>query len=561
MQKIWKIKKPHPDLQLKLSSQLDIHPLISQLMINRGITAIKEAQDFLRAELDSLLDPFKMKDMEKAVERLKRAKHNKEKVLVFSDYDCDGITACVLLKNILTRIGIHTSHYIPHRINEGYGLNDSITSIVKDKKTDLLISVDCGVTALEEIEALNKIGCDTIVVDHHQPKREGLPKAVAVLNPKRADCHYPFKELASVGLVYKLAQALTQEKLQEDLDLVALGTIADVMSLNGENRVLVKEGLKEIQSSQRPGIKALLEITKIKDWELTVGLVGFVLGPRINACGRMDSAERAVELLSTKDMDKAITLAKELDKQNRERQKVQDQVLSEAMNLVEKEVNFKDHNIIVVSKEGWHPGILGIVASRITEKFYRPTIVISLENGVGKGSARSIENFHLFDALTNCSSLLEEFGGHRHAAGLTILKSNINQFKKIINDFARLNILPDDLLPALNIDCQIPLSTLSVELIRDIENLAPFGMGNPVPVLCSRNLKLKGEPMLMGRDTIKFWVTDGKFTAQVVGFGRADLFSQLSTDKHLDLVYSVSIDEWQDEPQVQLELKDIKVND
>jgi len=559
MQKIWKIKKPLPDLQLKISRELSLHPLISQLLINRGITTIKEAQYFLQADLSCLFDPLKIKDMEKAVERIKKAKHNKEKVLIFSDYDCDGITACVLLENTLGHLGLHVSHYIPHRINEGYGLNESITSIVKEKKIDLLISVDCGITALLEIASLNKIGCDSIVVDHHQPQKDKLPPACAIINPKREDCNYPFKELASVGLVYKLCQALTQDKLLSDLDLVALGTISDVMSLNGENRVLVREGLKQIQQTKRPGIKALLEVSKLKDKEISVGLVGFVLGPRINACGRMDSAEKAMELLLAKDMDKAIGLAKELDRQNRERQKIQDQVLSEAMNLVEKEVNFKDHNIIVVSQEGWHPGVLGIVASRITEKFYRPTIVISLENGVGKGSARSIENFHLFDALTNCSHLLQEFGGHRHAAGLTILKSDIAQFRKIINDFARLNILPDDLLPALNIDGQVSLSALNVELVRDMENLAPFGVGNPTPVLCSRNLKIKGEPMLMGRDTIKFWVSDGKLTAQVVGFGRADLFSALTPAVQVDLVYSPSIDEWQDEPEVQLELKDIKI--
>lgn len=560
MQKTWKIRKPHPELQLKFSRELDIHPLISQLLINRGITSVKEAQHFLRADLSCLQDALKIKDMDKAVARLKKAKHNKERVLIFSDYDCDGITACVLLKEVLQKTGIHTSHYIPHRINEGYGLNESISEIVKDKKTDLLISVDCGIAAFLEIEALQKNGCDTIVVDHHQPQKDKLPKAVAIINPRREDCSYPFKELASVGLVYKLCQALNNEKLLEDLDLVALGTIADVMSLNGENRILVKEGLKQISASQRPGIKALLEICKIKDKELTVGMVGYILAPRINACGRLDSAEKAMELLSAKNMDEALKLAKGLDRQNRDRQKIQDKVLSEALNLVEKEVNFKDQNIIVVSQEGWHPGVLGIVASRIMEKFYRPTIVISLENGIGKGSGRSIENFHLFDALSKCGHLLEEFGGHRHAAGLTILHSNISQFKKLINEFAKLNILPEDLSPSLNVDCQIPLSALNVEVVRDIENLAPFGMGNPVPVLCSRNLKIKSEPLLMGKETIKFWVSDGKLTAQVVGFGRADLLSALSIDTQLDLVYSPSIDEWQEEPAVQMELKDIRIN-
>lgn len=547
-------------MQMDLNSKLGIHPLLAQLLINRGITSVTQAKDFLSPEISRLHDPSKLKDISKAVSRIKKARQQKEKVLIFSDYDCDGITACVLLRSALERLGIASQYYIPHRVNEGYGLNGNITAIVKECKASLLISVDCGVTAFKEIEALNQAGCDVIVIDHHETQKGKLPAAVAVVDPKRQDCSYPFKELASVGLVYKLAQALLEDDLSEDLDLVALGTISDVMSLTGENRILVKAGLEQIGKSRRPGIRALLESSGLKNKEISVGMVGFVLGPRINACGRIDSAEKAMDLLCAKAMNEALALAKDLELQNRQRQKIQEQVLSEALSLVEKEVNFRDHNVIVVSREGWHPGVLGIVASRIAERFYRPTIVISLEEGKGRGSGRSIERFHLFDALNNCAHLLEEFGGHAFAAGLTIAQEKIVPLRKMLNDFARLNLLAEDLLPTLSLDAQVPLSMLSVELVRDLEKLEPFGAGNPAPVLCSRGLTVKSVPQLMGKETIKFWVSDGKFTCQVVGFGRADLIPSIKAEAQMDLAYSPSIDDWQDEPSVQLELKDIKIN-
>ncbi|MFZ5801390.1 MAG: single-stranded-DNA-specific exonuclease RecJ, partial [Candidatus Omnitrophota bacterium] len=559
--KTWKIRPAQPGLQLALNSKLGIHPLLAQLLINRGITSANEAKDFISPDLSRLHSSEKLKDLCKAVSRIRKAGQKKEKVLIFSDYDCDGITACVLLRETLEKLGIASQYYIPHRVNEGYGLNGNAASIAKECQASLLISVDCGVTAFKEIVALNQSGCEVIVIDHHETQKEKLPAATAIIDPKRPDCAYPFKELASVGLVYKLAQALLEENLKEELDLVALGTISDVMSLTGENRILVKVGLEQIGKSRRPGIRALLETSGLKNKEISVGMVGFVLGPRINACGRIDSAEKAMHLLSAKEINKALKLAKDLEEQNRQRQKIQEQVLSEALSLVEKEVNFRDHNVIVLSREGWHPGVLGIVAARITEKFYRPTIVISLEEGKGRGSGRSIERFHLFEALKNCAHFLEEFGGHSHAAGLTIAQEKIDPFRKMLNEFAKLNLLAEDLLPTLSIDAQVPLSMLSVELVRDLEKLAPFGAGNPQPVLCSCGLTVKSAPQLMGKETIKFWVSDGKLTCQVVGFGRADLIPFIRAEERVNLAYTPSIDDWQDEPLVQLELKDVKTLD
>ncbi|MDP2939352.1 MAG: single-stranded-DNA-specific exonuclease RecJ [Candidatus Omnitrophota bacterium] len=559
MQKIWNIPSPLPFGQIKLAKNLDIHPLIAQILINRNITDESQARIFLEADLSMLYDPFRLKDMDRAVERIKQAKRNNESVLIFGDYDVDGITACALLKSTLLKMGLKVSHYIPHRLNEGYGLNGSVEKLAKHKKIDLLISVDCGITSIIEIEALNKTGIDTIIVDHHEPLKHKLPKAVAIINSKRHDCTYPFKDLAAVGLVFKLCGAMEAKTLTEDLDFVALGTIADVMSLTGENRILVKHGLKQINRTKKKGLQALIEVSGLKDKSIEPSFISFILAPRLNASGRLSSAEKSLSLLLSQDLNQALNLARELNDENKMRQKIQEEILSEALSLVEKEVNFKEHNIIVVSKQGWHRGVLGIVASKITERFYRPSIVISLEQNLGRGSGRSIESFHLFNALSSCSSLLKNFGGHAFAAGLTISKENIEPFKLLLNSFAKEKIAPQDLNPSLKIDAEFPLSALNLKLIKDIENLAPFGVGNPKPLLCSRNLKLKGKPIVLRGETIKFWVTDGKLTCQVLGFGMVSLLDIISEAKHLDLVYTPAIDTWREEPAIQIELKDIKV--
>ncbi len=560
MQKTWNILSPRPLEQIKLSKALDIHPLIAQILINRNILDAKEAKNFLKGDLTSLFDPFKLKDMDRAVERIKKAKKNQEQVLIFGDYDVDGITSCALLKSLLCRMGLNVSHYIPHRLNEGYGLNGSVEKLAKHKKIDLLISVDCGITSIEEVALLNKAGVDTVIVDHHEPLKHQLPKAVAIINSKRPDCSYPFKDLAAVGLVYKLCQALGSKTLTEDLDLVALGTIADVMSLNGENRILVRHGLKEINRTKKKGLQALIEVCGLKKKEIQPGLVSFILAPRLNASGRLSSAEKSLSLLLSDDLTEAKRLAGDLHEENKRRQKIQEEIFNQAISIIEKEVNFKEHNIIVVSQEGWHRGVLGIVASKITERFYRPSVVISWEDDLGRGSARSIENFHLFKALSNCSALLKNFGGHRYAAGLTILKKNIEEFKLLINSFAKENIAPQDLAPSLKIDAEFALSSLNLNLLKDMENLAPFGAGNPAPLLCSRNLKLKSQPQLLKGDTIKFWVSDGELTCQVLGFGMGSILDLVTCAGTLDLVYTPSIDSWQDEPAIQLELKDIKAS-
>ena len=560
MKKNWNIAKPDTSIQIELAKGLNISPLLAQILINRGITNLEEAEYFLNADISSLHDPFRLEDMDKAVERIKKAVDKKEKIFIVGDYDVDGITSCVVLKSALSKLNADVIHYIPHRINEGYGLNENIVRFAKEKKIKLLITVDSGINAHKEIALLNKYNIDTIVVDHHRPDGENLPAAFAIIDPKRSDCDYPFEDLAAVGLAFKLAQAILGEAFEECLDLVSLGTVADVMDLRGENRILVKEGLKHINSLRRPGIHALIDACGLNGKDILPKSISFMLAPRINATGRIGSAEDSLRLLLAQDIDEAQKLAKELNNYNRQRQKIGDQVLAEALSLIDREVNFKDHRVIVVSKDGWHKGVLGIVASRITERFYRPTIVISTENEIGRGSARSINGFHIFEALCESSGLLKEFGGHNYAAGLTILKRNISDFRESINRFAKDNLSDDDLLPSFDIDAQIPLSLLDMDLLLKLETLGPFGAGNPYPIFCSRNVKIKTRPTVMGKDTIKFWVTDGELTCCVVGFGMGNIFDVVSNVDTLDIAYSPSIDTWSHPAAIQLELKDVRVN-
>jgi single-stranded-DNA-specific exonuclease len=560
MQKIWKITEPNLDLQSKLSKDLNIHPLICQILINRGINNKEDLERFLNADLSYLHNPFELKDMNKAVARIKKAIDKKERVFIFADYDVDGVVSCALLKLALKKQELLAQHYIPHRINEGYGINDDVVKFAKQKRIDLFISVDCGMADYKEIELLNKLKIDTIIIDHHRPKETKLPKAYAIVNPKRQDCKYPFKELAAVGVTFKLIEALLNSDAFQDLDLVALGTIADVMDIIDENRIIVKEGLKKINKTDKIGLRALIDASGLKNKNITPGFISYILAPRINASGRMDSAEKSLELFLTEDLNKAQFIANDLNNHNRQRQRIEEETLSEALDIIEKDINFKDHYVIVLSKDGWHQGVLGIVASKITDRFYRPTVVISLDKNLGKGSCRSIDKFHIFDALSECSEFLENFGGHKYAAGLTITKKNIERFKEEINRIAKQNLSNKDFIPILNIDALVPLSLLNPSLVSAIENLEPFGVGNPYPLLCSRNLRLKGRPSIVGKDTIKFWITDGKLTAQAIGFGQADIYKLICSANSLDMVYSPSIDTWHQPPEIQLEVKDIKIN-
>ncbi len=556
--KILKIASPDTHLQNTLSRELGISKILTQLLINRGIKNVEEAEKFLNASPDHLLDPYLLSDMQNAINLIKKAAKNKKRVMIFGDYDVDGLTALALLKEALSKIGLETTHYIPHRIKEGYGLNKDAIHFARQKGVALLITVDCGTNNNEEIQELRRYNIDVIVTDHHEPVNHDVALcASAIINPKIKESRYKYRDLAGVGVAYKLCQAITGKKLLDDLDLVALGTIADVVPLTGENRVIVKEGLIKLAHTKRPGLKALIETSRIKGKKITPSFVSFILGPRINASGRMDTAEIALNLLMSESDDEASELARTIEMFNRQRQKIEEKILEEAHDLIDREINFKEHKIIVIAKENWHQGVLGIVASKLADKFYRPTIVISKTGGLCKGSGRSIKNFHLFQALLECKDFLKTFGGHSHAVGLTITSDNIEAFRNKINRLAKEKLLLEDLLPSLDIDTELSLSDLNQEIITEFEGLEPFGTGNPEPLFYTRNLKVRGEPQVLSRDTLKFWVTDGNITSQAIGFGMASFKDSITCADSFDFVYTPRIDNWQGEGSVLLEGKDI----
>lgn len=555
--KILNIASCQTRLQNTLSQELGLSKILAQILANRGIKTKEEAEKFLNVKIDHLLDPYSFLDMPKAVSLIRQAAGNKEKVMVCGDYDVDGITSTALLELTLSKIGLDVLHYIPHRIKEGYGLNKNILHFAEQKKIKLLITADCGINNHEEIKELRRNHIDVIITDHHEPLNSDLPQANSVINPKVKNSRYQYRDLAGVGVAYKLCQAVTEEKLFEDLDLVSLGTIADVVPLTGENRIFAKEGLIRLSQTKKTGLKALIEASGIKDKKITSSFVSFILGPRLNASGRMDSAEIALNLLMSEKQTEAEGLAQIIEAHNRQRQKIEGKVLEEAEALIDREVNFKDHKIIVIAKEGWHPGVLGIVASKLVDKFYRPAIVISLNYDLCKGSARSIKNFHLFQALSECKHLLEDFGGHAYAAGLVIAKDSIEDFKKSINRLAKEKLVLADLLPSLDIDMELALSDLNEPAIAELEALEPYGTGNPEPLFYTRNLKIKGEPQVLGRNTLKFWVTDGDTTYQAIGFGLGGFRDSLLNADVFDLVYTPRMDNWQGEENILLETKDI----
>ncbi|MCX5710669.1 MAG: single-stranded-DNA-specific exonuclease RecJ [Candidatus Omnitrophica bacterium] len=418
----------------------------------------------------------------------------------------------------------------------------------------LLITADCGISNHKEIEELRRQNVEVIITDHHEPSSPHLPAASATINPKTKDSGYKFRELAGVGVAFKLAQALSNSSLEEELDIVSLGTIADSVPLTGENRIIAKEGLQRLSQTKRHGLQVLIEKAGIKDKKFTSTFVSFIIAPRINACGRMDTAEISLDLLMSDSHEKATELAKVVEQHNRDRQKIEGKILEEAEAIINKDINFKEHKIIVIAKEDWHQGVLGIVASKIADRFYRPAIVISLTDNLCKGSARSIKNFHLFDALTECKGLLNSFGG---AAGLLITRDSIDEFRKNINKLAHQKMTIEDLLPSLDVDMELSLTDLNEEVVAELESLEPFGSGNPEPLFYTRNLKLKSEPQTMARETIKFWVTDGKVTMQVIGFGMSSFKESLQSAESFDLVYTPKIDSWRDDSSIILEIRDI----
>lgn len=562
MQKTWTIKEPDISLKDSLSRELSVSGLFAQILINRGLSDAKQARVFLQPELSDMHDPFLMQDMEKVVQRIGRAGLNREKVFIATDFDVDGVTACSVLESELKSTGIEVCHYVPHRIRDGYGLNSQAVEEAKACSASLFISLDCGITATAEARALKEAGIDCIIIDHHEPPQGELPCAMAILNPKKHSCPYPFKELSGVGLVYKLIHALGSGNESQYLDLVALGTVADVVPLQGENRIIVKHGLDALNNTKRKGLSSLIEAAGLntKEKKLSAHSISFVLAPRLNASGRMDSAHASLDLLMAEDSREADRLARSLNDHNRMRQKVEEKVLGQALELIERDVDFKEDFIIVLSHEDWHPGVLGIVASKIVDRYYRPAVVISLQDGIGRGSARSIHNFHIYEALSRCGDFLKEYGGHKYAAGLSIDKKHIGAFRDLLNEIARKDLGRERLRPVLEIDAQIPLSLITRDLLNKIDLLSPYGEGNKRPVFCSLGLQVKSKPVIVGRNSLKFWVSDGEAIFEAIGFGMSDYLGLVSASERLDLVYCLGWDEWNPHTPIQLEIKDIRLS-
>ncbi len=555
--KILNISPLNLNLEGTLSKELGVSRILARVLINRGIRNAQEGDKFLNAGLNELFSPFLFSEMQKAAGIIKKAAASKEKVMVFGDYDVDGVTALAVMKLALAKLGLKPVHYLPHRIKEGYGLNKNIAHIAHAKGVKLLITVDCGTNSQDEIKELRHQGIEVVVTDHHEPLNSDTPFASAIINPKLKSGHYPYRDLAGVGVAFKLAQAVTAEDLFENLDLVSLGTIADVVPLTGENRIMVRERLSRIRHTKNMGLNALIENSGIKDKDITTGFVSYILGPRLNASGRMDTAEVSLKLLLSQNEEEAKECAQAIETFNRQRQKVEGKILQEAEDLINREINFKEHKVIVVAKDNWHQGVLGIVASKLADRFYRPTILISITEDLCKGSGRSIKNFHLFQALSECQDFLETFGGHSHAAGIVIAKDNIGDFRNKINLLAQERLHLEDLLPRLDIDMELKLSELDAQSVLELEVLEPFGTGNPEPLFYTQGLKLKGSPQVLGRDTLKFWVSEGQATCQAIGFGMGGLKESLMHAHNFSLVYSPKIDRWQGDEAVILEIEDI----
>ncbi len=561
----WKIKEPDPQIVSRIRQEFRCSEIIARVMANRNILTKKEAEPFFSPALEGLHDPFLMRDMEKAADRVTECIKEKHPILIFGDYDVDGTTGASTLGLFINSSGGDSVVYIPNREIEGYGLSTQGVDRAVEVGAELIITCDCGITGHDSVDYANSKGIDVIITDHHMPGPE-LPNAYAVLNPKRADCSYPFKGLCGGGVALKLAEATAQqlkidpELVYRHLDLITLGTAADLVPILDENRAIVHHGLKSLKVTDKPGLQALLEVSNLLEKELTVGRLIFGAAPRINAAGRLGDANRAVALFTTDNFIEATEIAGQLDEENRNRQEIQQTIVDEALLKVNAECDLQNENAIVLWEEGWHPGVIGIVASRIKEEFYRPTVIIAMENGVGKGSARSISNFDLYENLTNCATHLDGYGGHPMAAGMTISRTNLPAFRKSFITLANNALSESDLVSTLTIEGEMKLSNINGRFIEFLDKLAPFGPGNMRPQFVSRKVELAGSPRLVGNGNhLKFNGRQSGKTFGAIAFNMAKFYSDLISGKPFDLAYVVEENEWQGRKSIQLNIRDIKV--
>ncbi|WP_409341617.1 single-stranded-DNA-specific exonuclease RecJ [Paenibacillus sp. MBLB4367] len=562
----WQISESDEAAARQMAEALRVEPLIAKLLVVRGIDSVDQAQRFLQADADHVHDPFLLDGMEAAIARIRAALAAGEKIRVYGDYDADGVSSTSLMVWLLRQVGAEHDSYIPHRVNEGYGLNKPALALAKEQGVSLLITVDTGISAREEIAFATEIGLDVIVTDHHEPP-ELLPECAAVINPKKPGCPYPFKQLAGVGVAFKLAHALLGRFPEELLEMATIGTVADLMPLVDENRILVKLGLSRMQNSDYAGIRALLGTAGIDPSQVNATHVGFSLAPRINAGGRLDSAEDAVRLLVSTNEDEAQFLADGLDMLNKERQRIVEDMTKEALQLLEESLA-DNPSVIVLAKEGWNVGVIGIVASKVLEKWYRPTIILGIdpETGKAKGSARSIAGFDIYRALSQCADLFDHFGGHQAAAGMSLSGGKIDELRKRLQEIASEQLSEEDLMPIMQADAFCTLAEMPVETIRQLNRLAPFGMGNPQPKFIFSGLSV-GDKKKIGKEQqhlrlqLNQTVEESACTVEAIGFGRGAVSELISSSALLDVLGELSINEWNGMRKPQIVVQDIRIRE
>lgn len=562
--KRWVTAKPNLETVRSLARSCGFTPLAAAALCARGIDTPEAARAFLETDPAKLHDPMLLPDMAKARDTIRRAIEQGKKIAVFGDYDVDGVTSTCVMTRVLRSLGADVRHYIPDRLSEGYGLSMGAMDRLAQDGIGLIVTVDSGVSAFEEIARARELGMEVVVTDHHEC-REELPDANAVVNPKRADSTYPFAELAGVGVAFKLACALAEDGqqravLEQYADLVALGTVADVMPLVGENRIIVAAGLRRMAETQNVGLSMLLHESGQQGKRLTASTISFILAPRINAAGRLGHADMAAELFLTDDPRRAQTLAMALCEQNKQRQATENQILEQALQKLRREYDPLEDQVIVLAGEDWHHGVIGIVSSRICDRYACPTVLIALEDGIGKGSGRSVKGFNLYEALCDSAPLLERFGGHELAAGLTIREENIQQFHENMEAWAREHVNPQELMPILHIDCPIAPEFISTEATRGLDVLEPFGMGNPQPVFSMCDLLVEEiTPISSDRHVRLTLSKDGQtYTAMLFGTGQGGCgFAQ---GNYVDAAFCLEINEYRGRCSVQLVIRDIQLS-
>ena len=561
MEKRWIIQKSDQKSVQKLAKDLGVNHIVAHLLVLRGIENFDDAKLFFRPELKHLHDPFLMKNMQDAVDRIEKAIANKEKVLVYGDYDVDGTTSVAMMYSFLKRFSPEIEYYIPCRYEEGYGISLKGIDYAKKNNFSLIIALDCGIRAFDQVDYANEKEVDFIICDHHNPA-DKTPKAVAILNPKQSDCNYPYKELSGCGVGFKLIQAYSQKnnidfsEISEYLDLLTVSIGADIVPMTGENRVFSYFGLKQINTHPRPGLKALMDIAnKIK--ELSISDVVFGIAPRINAAGRIEHAKKAVEILVEQDLDRAKKLASFIEENNVTRRNLDQNITKEALEMID-----ENKKSTVVFSKNWHKGVVGIVASRVIESHYKPTIVLAEKDGILTGSARSVHDFDLYEAISKCAHLCEKFGGHKYAAGLSIKKENLAEFIIAFEKVVSESITEDQLFPKIDVDMEIDIDAVDGKLFRIIKQFSPFGPQNLSPIFVSRSVVDNGYGKRIGADKSHLRINTKTASGSLagIGFSMGDAFEKIKDYNEFDICYSINENEWNGRKNLQLMLNDLKVN-